>query len=116
MTGTRDMSDRQLDICRRFGVVPTPAPALMKVGISENVRHGLIPINGLRHSPQGDTTGWYIWAGEELSSAPDFFQPVHVEHLIDWCPDVIPYLQLPPGWRFLLAPGAEDVWEDPSLL
>ena len=110
------MNDEQLDICRRFGVVPTPAPGHMKVGISANVRDGLLPINGLRHSSEGDTTGWYIWAGEELSNAPDFFQSLHVEHLLDWCPDVIPYLLLPPGWRFLLAPGVEDVWEDPSLL
>jgi hypothetical protein len=29
---------------------------------------------------------------------------------------VFPYLALPPGWRFLLAPGYEDVWYDPTLL
>jgi hypothetical protein len=27
----------------------------------------------------------------------------------------MPYLSLPPGWRFLIAPGHEDVWEDQSL-
>ena len=110
------MDEQQLGVCRRFGVLPSPAPGHMKVGISDSIRSGLFPINGLRHPPEGDTTGWYFWAGEELSDAPDFFQPLHVEHLIDWCPAVIPYLQLPAGWRFLLAPGVEDVWEDPSLL
>ncbi len=30
--------------------------------------------------------------------------------------DVLPYLGLPPGWRFLVAPGYVDVWEDPALL
>jgi hypothetical protein len=34
----------------------------------------------------------------------------------EWCPAVLPYLELPPGWRFLIALGHEDVWEDPSLL
>jgi hypothetical protein len=88
----------------------------MKVGIAGNVRDGLLPINGLRHEPAGDTTGWYIWAGDRLSEDPDFFEPLHVEHLDTWCPEVLPYLALPPGWRFLIAPGHEDVWEDPSLM
>lgn len=73
-------------------------------------------MNGLRHPPQGDTVGWYIWAGEELSQEPDFFQPRHVEHLNEWCPAVISYLGLAPGWRFLLANDYEDVWYDESLL
>ena len=75
-----------------------------------------MPINGLRHPIQGDTTGWFIWAGGEPSTAPDFFQPVHVAHLADWCPLALKFLGLPPGWRFLVADGYEDVWGDPSLL
>jgi hypothetical protein len=75
---------------------------MLKVGIALNVRDGLMPVNGLRHPPQADTVGWYIWAGE-LSSYPDFFKPLHVEHLPDWCPAVLRYLGLPPGWRFLIA-------------
>jgi len=87
-----------------------------KVGISLNVRQGLMPLNGLRHPPEGDTCGWYIYAGEELPDRPDFFVPLHVEHLAEWSPQVIKYLGLPPGWRFLLATGYEDVWYDPALL
>ena len=49
-------------------------------------------------------------------SAPDFFQPLHVEHLFERYPRLLPYLALPPGWRFLLADGYEDVWQDDSLL
>ena len=75
-----------------------------------------MPINGLRHPIQGDTTGWYIWAGGEPSTAPDFFQPVHVAHLVEWCPLALKFLGLPPGWRFQVADGHEDVWEDPTLL
>ena len=54
--------------------------------------------------------------GRRLSDAADFFVPLHVEHLDDWRPEVVAYLALPPGWRFLLVPGHEDVWEDASLL
>jgi len=65
--------------------------------MAENTRSGIYPIHSLRHAPKGDTTGWYIWAGEELSAAPDFFVPLHMEHLPIWCPQIIPYLGLPPG-------------------
>jgi len=106
----------QKDTCARFEVQPVESPCDLKVGIARNVRDGVLPINGLRHPPEGDTTGWYIWAGGEPSTDPNFFEPVHVEHLRDWCPEVLPYLQLPPGYRFQVAPGHEDVWSDPSLL
>ena len=46
----------------------------------------------------------------------DFFKPLHVEHLADWCPEIRKYLGLPPGWRFLIAGDHEDVWYDESLL
>lgn len=106
----------QLATCLRYGVECVEAPPHSKVGIAENVRTGLQPLNGLRHPPEGDTTGWYIWAGPELSTAPGFFLPVHVEHLSEWAPEVIRYLGLPPGWRFLKAGDHEDVWYDPTLL
>lgn len=64
----------------------------------------------MRLAPEGDTTGWYLWAGGEMSQDPDFFLPLHAAHLEEWCPLVIPYLVLPPGWRFQIAPDYEDVW------
>ncbi|MEJ6790933.1 hypothetical protein BrevBR_15425 [Brevundimonas sp. BR2-1] len=68
-------------ICGEYGVEIVPSPAGMRVGIARNVLERLHPINGLRHPPAGDTTGWYIWAGESLSSDDDFFVPLHVSHL-----------------------------------
>lgn len=66
---------------------------------------------------ENNRTGWFIWAGKELSKDPDFFQSIHVEHLADRCPIVLPYLGLAPGWRFLVtADGYEDVWNDAVLL
>lgn len=72
--------------------------------------------NGLRQPLKDDTTGCYIWVGEELSDDPNFFNPLHVKHLDQWCPEAIPSLALPPGWRFLFAPEYEDVWKDATLL
>ncbi len=106
----------QHDLCERFGVPPEPSPADFKVGVGRTVGSGVLPLNGLRHQPVGDTTGWYIWAGPELPVDPTFFRPVHVEHLDDICPEALPYLALPAGWRFLIAPDHEEVWEDRTLL
>jgi hypothetical protein len=110
-----DYNKEQKLICERYGSSFYESPVLMKVGISQNIKDGIWPINGLRHPLEGDTTGWYIWAGE-YSTDPDFFFPLHVEHLKEWCPKVLKYLGLAPGWRFLLANDYEDVWQDLSLL
>jgi hypothetical protein len=108
-------TDEQVQVCRRFGSqVHVPLPNA-KVGIALKTL-GQRPLNALRHPPEGDTSGWYIWGGENLSSDPAFFEPLHVSHLSEYCPTLLPYLALAPGWRVLLAPQQEEVWYDQSLL
>jgi hypothetical protein len=108
----------QDSVCLKYGAIPIYCPPDLKIGISPDTRNKKIfPVNGLRHPPEADTTGWFIWAGEEYSDDPDFFVPLHVEHLIDWRPEILKYLALPPGYRFLLGEhGYEDVWFDENLL
>lgn len=107
---------QQRAVCAQYQTDFVVSPETFKVGIALNVLGTQQPINGLRHPPRGDTTGWYIWAGEALSNDPNFFEPLHVAHLEQWCPQVRKYLALPPGWRFLVADGYEDVWFDETLL
>jgi hypothetical protein len=116
MRTLRSTEEEQIRLCKKFGVEFRPSPEDLKVGVARNVRSGIRPINGLRHPPTESTTGWFIWAGEDFSTAPDFFVPLHAKHLEEWCPAVLKYLGLPPGWRFLIADGYEDVWYDDSLL
>jgi hypothetical protein len=113
-----DTIDRMTDVevCREHGAAYTPLGPMDKLGISTNLASGQQPLNGLRHTPSEGTSGWYLWAGETLSDSRDFFEPVHFLHLNDICPEVMPYLSLPPGWRFLLAGEYVDVWFDESLL
>ncbi len=113
---TNVIENMQKEVCNKYSADYYPAPSDMKVGIALNVREGVMPINGLRHPTEADTTGWYIWAGEDLPDNCDFFKPLHVKHLSDWCPQVQKYLGLPAGWRFLVAGDYEDVWYDESLL
>jgi hypothetical protein len=111
-----EIERKQIEICRKNGVVYEPFDFGSKLGVSDNLVSGLLPLNGLRHPPEGDTSGWYLWAGEELSTAADFFKPMHANHLIKLCPDVMKYLAFPPGWRFLVAGFHEDIWFDEELL
>ncbi len=103
-------------MCGQHGAAFVESLPETKVGIADEARPGNWPLNGLRHPPQDDTSGWYFWAGEKMGDAPDFFKPLHVSHLPDVLPAVLPYLGLAPGWRFLLAGEYEDVWYDAELL
>ncbi len=103
-------------VCRKYGVAFIELDKSKIVGVAANIDSER-PLHGIRHSIEGDTTGWYLWGGE-YSSRKDFFKPVHAKHLIESHPDLLPYLALPPGWRFLIDPerGYEDVWRDNNLL
>jgi len=108
-------TEEQTAICRRFGSPVCVPTSDLKVGIALQTLH-LIPLNALRHPVEGGTCGWYIWGGEDFSEADDFFDPLHVAPLEEYCPNLMPYIGLAPGWRVLLAPGYEDVWYDEALL
>ena len=111
-----DLEIVQREICEKFDAKYVACEASLKIGVSKNIRSGELPLNGLRYSPTGDTTGWYLWAGEHLSDAPDFFMPLHASHIDEWCPALSNYLGLAPGWRFLVAGDHVDVWFDETLL
>lgn len=106
----------QRELCAKYGAEYLRSSLASKIGISAEALSGILPIHGLRHSPKGNTSGWYIWSGE-YSEDPDFFSPLHVEHAISESAIFAQYLGLAPGWRFLIGEnGYEDVWFDPGLL
>lgn len=109
------VGDAQKAYCDHQRVRYTAAPGDSKLGFALSTQ-GLLPINGLRHPPVGDTNGWYIWCGEEYSDAANFFAPLHAKHVYEDHPELIKLLGLPPGYRFLLAGDYLDIWYDPSLL
>jgi hypothetical protein len=104
----------QSDTCKQFGSLFQPPAEDDRLGIALSTLSQL-PINAIRYSPEHGTCGWYIWGGE-LSDDPEFFQSLHVHHLVEHAPNLVPYLALAPGWRVLLAPAQTDVWYDPTLI
>ena len=108
--------ESQQAVCHKYRAGYLATSLASKLGISDKALEGVLPIHGLRHSPEGDTCGWYIWSGE-YSDAADFFQPLHVHHLVVDHAAIASFLGLPAGWRFLIGEnGYEDVWFDSELL
>src|SRR5258708_38994441 len=97
------LTEQQRLVCQRFSADFIPRKKDSKVGIAlPTIKHA--PLNALRLIPEGDTC------------SPNFFQPLHIEHLSKYAPNLLPYLGLAPGWRVLLATDIEDVWYDNDLL
>lgn len=109
--------EKQKSLCKRFNADFLASDFDKVIGVAlKSFDEGRMPINGLRHTIENDqSAGWYIWAGD-WSDVHDFFQPIHVRHLLEICPKAINYLGLSPGWRFLFDNNYEDVWYDENLL
>ncbi|MEO1548262.1 MAG: hypothetical protein AAFU74_16075 [Bacteroidota bacterium] len=103
-------------ICEWQGVKPTTPNKGSIIGLAiESLSKGII--HGLRHQPENGTNGWYIWCGD-YSESNDFFKPICAEHLSNYIKiDLTEYLDLPPGYRFLIdGNNYEDVWFDKTLI
>ena len=116
MKNLPDIVQSQRELCQKYQAGCEPPDLGLKLGISKDFFSGKMPLNGLRHPPEGDTCGWYLWAGEVFPDADDAFESLHIVHLVERDSDVTKYFGLAPGWRFLMAGDYEDVWFDPKLL
>jgi len=116
MSGIDDkLAKQQRDACARANTNPAFLQPTDRIAIGRDFDVTRVPINGLRHPPYGDMSGWNIWSGETLSDDPGYFNVMCYEHLIDKRWEWLQYLALPAGWRFLVAPGYEDMWFDQAL-
>jgi hypothetical protein len=111
---TNEPTDIQRALCQRYDAAFMPVSEESRVGIALQTL-GDLPLNGLRIPETEGVSGWYLWGGGEPSDAPDFYQPLCVEHLPEYCREALPFLGLPPGWRFLTDGEYTDVWFDETL-
>lgn len=106
--------DSQKEICRQNAADWAPINKSLNIGLGGNLIDE--PINGLRHPADRGATGWFIWTGE-YSDSDDFFSPICAEHLLQLKPNLIRFLGLPAGFRFLTdSRGYLDIWRDDKLL
>ncbi len=110
------LDDIQRSICRRFGATFDPPQPRSRLGIALQTM-GRVPIHGVRIPITPPACGWYVWAGDTWSAEPDFYQPLCVDHLETHCNGALPFLALPPGWRFLTdGKGYSEAWFDEDVL
>lgn len=97
-------------VCERHNVAEFAVEDKVAVATSTLGRQ---PIYGTRVAlPENGTISWFIHCGG-YSDADDFYQPVHTAHLAQMLPQVVDYLHLPPGAKFIIDDqGYEDVWMD----
>ncbi len=109
---------QQKELCDKLNIDWTPVDKNSLIAINDSLFSKVNPINGLRHPRHGDIDGWYLWSGNNIREDDiEFFQPLHVAHLIENRPIVLKYLGLPPCWRFQIDDnGYQDIWFDESLL
>jgi hypothetical protein len=110
------ISASQLELCRKYGAAFLGVEPNSKLGAAPSIKTNLLPLNGLRHPPEDETNGWYLWSGINFPDKDDGFLPLHASHIVQWNSLAIKYLGLPPGWRFLTDGAYEDVWFDEALL
>jgi hypothetical protein len=111
-----DVRRRQQTLCERVAARPMLLGPDDRIAIARDFDPNTHPVNGLRHPRHGSMCGWYIWSGPELGDDPGLFEPVCYSHLVIDGALWLDYLGLPSGWRFLAAPGYDDVWFDNQLL
>jgi len=69
------MRELQIEVCKKYSVNPCFHEWDGIAGISKNVSSDIIPINGFRHPVVNNTSGWYIYNGQQMSKKEDFFTP-----------------------------------------
>ena len=102
------INEKQQRICDKHGLPPQAPEAMVALAIGSLAQS---PIYGTRIAlPENGTVSWFFHCGEH-DDADDFYQPVHASHLPDMLPQVVDYLALPSGAKFILdRDGYEDVW------
>ncbi len=112
-----EIVSQQMKICEKYNVPWVGTPLDQMIAVSKDLISGKLPINGLRHLPEGKSVGWFVWAGGEINNDTSLWDNIHIQHLIEMYPDLLKYLGLPPGYRFQIDDkGYEDVWFDQKII
>ena len=102
----------QKALCAKYNLPISPPEEMVAIALGSLHES---PIYGTRvELPENGTISWFIHCGEH-SSANDFYQPLHIRHLVETLPEAMKYLFLPAGAKFIIdREDYEDVWMSES--
>jgi hypothetical protein len=107
--------NEQIEVCKEFNASPIFPIFTQKIVISEGVYEGLTT-EAVRYPSPDHMTGW--WLSTELYNGDTkSLNPVHYYHIAFKRPDILKYLALPFGYRFIINQEQEkDVWFDSKVV
>lgn len=103
--------EAQQSVCEKFDSKFCPLSSNDMIAVAINTI-GQLPINGLRYPLLDDNNiGWFVYCGEYLAD-DNFFEPIHISHLDNLLPEVLPYLALEDHFAFVIdGVDYEDVYK-----
>lgn len=111
-TALAELIAEQKLLCEEFGssYVEVKGDDIVAVAVHSLNKE---PLVGLRKAPETDENiSWFIYGGE-LGEGEDFFETMSIKKLQEILPEVLPYLALQQGFRFMIdGDDYEDVWKE----
>ncbi len=100
----------QSEICRQHNLVPLFPNFNQSVVISDGVYEGK-DIEGIRYDSPEDESGWYFIT-DDYNDDIKSLKVVHFYHVAFARPDILKYLALPFGYRFIMENGKNRIVKD----
>ena len=115
-TNMQEFIEEQKLLCEEFD------SAYIKVNADDEVAIAIKTLDqelivGIRKKVEaGSKVAWYIYGGELEDGEENLFEIVTITQLLEIFPDVLPYLALEEGFRFMIdQDDYEDVWKADAL-
>lgn len=100
----------QSEICRQHNFIPLFPNFNQSVVISDGVYEGK-DIEGIRYDSPQDESGWYLIT-DDYNDDIKSLKMVHFYHVAFARPDILKYLAIPFGYRFIMKEGNIEIYKD----
>jgi hypothetical protein len=104
----------QMMLCTKYGVEFCPIGADRLVAVTPRALDDHSPLEGGRHEPDGDMSGWFLTGSDFAGNVSDF-QILHLYHVTSKRPELAKFLALPEGYLFRLRGNEEHVGKIKSI-
>ncbi|MEJ5049765.1 hypothetical protein WH221_07980 [Chryseobacterium culicis] len=100
----------QSEVCWQQNLIPLFPNFNQSVVISDGVYEGK-DIEGIRYDSPQDESGWYLIT-DDYNNDIKSLKMVHFYHIAFARPDILKYLAIPLGYRFLMKEGKIEIHQD----
>jgi len=100
----------QSEICSQYGLIPSFPNFNQMIVISEGVYEGK-DVEAIRYVSPGHMSGWWLIT-DDYNDNIESLMTVHFYHVAFKRPDILKYLALPFGYRFLMENDSIEIIKD----